>query len=120
VSGSTFSANALTGIRVNDNGFAILTNTFLTANLRHGAAGVSTGGTVTIFLDRVVTASNFSGGVLASGALATVYLSGVTAALNLSGGLYPAIDGGSYVSFGDNRDAFNLGGVGTATSHAQF
>jgi hypothetical protein len=120
VSGSTFSANGLTGIRVNDNGFAALTNTRLSSNRTHGASAVSTGAGATIFLESVTTSSNQGGGVLASGSLATIYLSNVSSASNLGGSVYPSIGGGTYVSFGTNRKAIFSYNSGTVTSAPQF
>ena len=112
---STFSTNALTGFRVNDNGFAAVTNSVFTGNGTHGAAAVSAGGFARISLDRVTSSSNVNGGVLASGMLATIYMSNVFTTLNAYG-IYPAQGGGQYISFGNNRSAGNTTGDGAPTS----
>ena len=114
---STFAANTLTGMRVNDFGFAAVTNTVFSGNGTHGVAVVaSTGmGPPKVSLDRVTTSTNANGGVLASGSGAAIYLSNVLSTGNAYG-LYPAIGGGAYVSFGNNRTTGNTIGDGMPTS----
>ena len=114
VSESVLSGNGLTGIRVNDGGNAALTDTVLSGNATHGATAASAGGAVRIALERVLSAQNGNGGVLASGANAVVYLSHTFLTGNAYG-LYPSM-GGSYVSFGNNRTSGNSISDGSPTS----
>ena len=69
---STFSGNALNGIRVADFGFVSLTNSVLANNFSHGAVAVGTGtNPAKISMVRVTSASNANAGIIATGAGAT-------------------------------------------------
>ena len=102
VSNTTSAANGLTGIRLNDNCSASVSDSLLTGNGTSGAAASSTGGSSTISLDRVVSSGNHDGGVLAKGAGAIVWLANTLLSGN-NYGFFPPVGGGSYVSFGNNR-----------------
>ena len=106
VSGSTLTDNGLTGIRLNDNSTATVTDSVLTGNGSSGAATSSTTGPSTLSLDRVVSSHNHDGGVLAKGPAAIVWLANSLLTGN-SYGFYPASGGGLYISFGNNRVAGN-------------
>jgi hypothetical protein len=99
---STSAANGLTGIRLNDNCSASVSDSLLTGNGTSGVAASSTGGSSTISLDRVVSSGNRDGGVLAKGAGAIIWLANTLLSGN-SYGFFPPVGGGSYVSFGNNR-----------------
>ena len=114
VSGTTLAANGATGIRVNDGGFAAITDSVLTGNGTHGATAASSGSPARISLDRVVTSSNANAGVLSSGPASTVWLANVLSTGNVYG-LYPG-GGGAYISFGNNRIIGNTATDGTPTS----
>ncbi|MCE9659465.1 MAG: right-handed parallel beta-helix repeat-containing protein [Burkholderiales bacterium] len=103
---STLVSNVLTGIVVNDNGFAAVTNTIVSGNGTHGIAARATSSYARISLDRVTSSSNGTSGVLSSGPGGAVYLSNVLTTGNPYG-LYPPIGGASYYSFGNNRTGGN-------------
>jgi hypothetical protein len=102
VARSTMTDNGLTGIRLNDNSSATVTDSVLTGNGSSGAAVSSTTGPAGLSLDRVVSSANHDGGVLAKGPAAVVWLANTLLTGN-SYGFYPAAGGGVYISFGNNR-----------------
>lgn len=102
VSNSRLNQNGLTGIRVDD-GSATVSDTVLQGNGAHGASAVSNG---KIMLERVVTAGNVNGGVLANGAGAVVWMSNVTT-VNNAFGLFAPLNGGQLISYGNNRAVNN-------------
>ena len=107
VSNSRLNQNGLTGIRIDD-GSATVSDSVLQGNGTHGASAVGTG---KIFLERVVTAGNANGGVLANGAGAVVWMSNITSTNNDLGMAVP-VNGGQLISFGNNHAANNTSGVG--------
>jgi hypothetical protein len=115
ISNTTLAANGQTGIRVNDNAFAALSDTVLTGNGTHGATAFSGGSPSKITLARVVASGNGLGGLLANGPAASIWMSEVLASGN-GYGLYPAMGGGVYVSYGNNRVAGNITMDGTVTT----
>ena len=111
VANSRLNQNGLTGIRVDD-GSATVSDTVLLDNAAHGASAVSNG---KIMLERVVTAGNANGGVLANGAGAIVWLSNVTSTNN-NFGLFAPLGGGQLISFGNNRAVNNAISNGSPTA----
>jgi hypothetical protein len=115
VSTSVMSANALTGIRVNDNSSASVTDSVLAGNGTSGASASSSGAAATISLDRVASTGNHDGGVLAKGSGAVIWLANTLLTGNTYG-FYPPVSGGAYISFGNNRVIGNAtDGVPTQT-----
>lgn len=102
VANCTLTDNGLTGIRLNDNSTATVTDSVLTGNGSSGAAASSTTGPSGLSLDRVVSSGNHDGGVLAKGPSAVVWLANSLLTAN-SYGFFPASGGGLYISFGNNR-----------------
>jgi hypothetical protein len=115
VSHSVLSGNGATGIRVNDNGTAALSDCVLAGNGTHGATASSVGSPAKITLDRVVSSGNVGGGVLANGPFATFWLTNVSLVGNAYG-FYPPIGGGTYISYGNNHATGNTSADGTPTS----
>ena len=111
VAKSRLNQNGLTGIRVDD-GSATVSDTVLQGNGAHGASAVSNG---KIMLERVVTAGNVNGGVLANGAGAIIWMSNVTS-VNNNFGLFAPLGGGQLISFGNNRVANNAISNGSPTA----
>ena len=111
VANSRLNQNGLTGIRVDD-GSATVSDTVLQGNGAHGASAVSNG---KIMLERVVTAGNVNGGVLANGAGAIIWMSNVTS-VNNNFGLFAPLGGGQLISFGNNRVANNAISNGSPTA----
>lgn len=117
VTESRLAGNGATGIRVDDRGTATLSDTALQANGTHGAAAVSAGAAAEVMLERVVTAGNGSGGVLANGPAAVVRMSDITTTNN-DFGLFAPLNGGSLVSFGNNHSIGNSSGNGGSVTIA--
>lgn len=111
---STLAANGLTGLRLNDNCSASVSDSLLTGNGSSGAAASSTGAASTIMLDRVVSSGNRDGGVLAKGSGAIVWLANTLLSSNAYG-FFPPAGGGTYVSFGNNRVVGNTISDGVPT-----
>lgn len=107
VARSTLVDNGLTGIRLNDNSAATVTDSVLSGNGSSGGAASSTSAPSGLTLDRVVSSGNHDGGVLAKGAAAVVWLSNSTLTGN-SYGFFPPAGGGVYISFGNNRVMGNI------------
>ncbi|HEX6705405.1 MAG TPA: right-handed parallel beta-helix repeat-containing protein [Albitalea sp.] len=114
VAHTTLAANALTGLRANDNSSVDISDTVLTGNGTHGATAASAGGPVNITLERTVSSANGNGGVLVSGGGAVMWLSN-TLLMGNAYGFYPAVGGGQYLSFGNNRSVGNSTSNGTPT-----
>ena len=107
VARSTLSDNGLTGIRLNDNCAATVSDSVLAGNGSSGAAASSTTSPSGLTLDHVVSSGNHDGGVLAKGPSAVVWLSNTTLTGN-NYGFFPPAGGGVYISFGNNRVAGNI------------
>ena len=115
VAGSRFAGNGSAGIRVDDGGLAMISDTLVQGNGTNGIVAVSASTAATIVLERVVTSGNTFSGVIASGAAAAVRMSEVMVSYNKTTGL-SSVGGGGLISFGNNHAVGNLGGNGSAAS----
>lgn len=117
ISGSVVANNTAAGIRVNDGGSAVVSDSVVHGNGSNGVAAVSAGTAAEVLLERVVSAGNTNNGAVGNGAAAVVRMSDVTLSNN-NMGLAAPVGGASLISFGNNRAIGNTAGSSAPTGLA--
>lgn len=103
------------GIRAEDGSDVTIVNTIVSSNNNAGFIANGVARAVSMAIENSVSDGNAQSGVRSFGALASVRLSSNTITNNTGLGLEP-LSGGQIRSFGNNRNAGNLGGNGAPTA----
>jgi hypothetical protein len=101
------------GLRVEDNGTATVSDSYISGNNTNGVNAVATAAAVNVMVTRSTIANNVNNGLRSGGALATIFFSSSTITRNGTGIL---ASGGALLSLGNNTNVGNAAANGAPTS----
>jgi hypothetical protein len=101
------------GLRVEDNGNATVSDSYISGNNTNGVNAVSTAAAVNVMVTRSTIANNVNNGLRSSGGLATIFFSSSTITRNGTG---ITTVGGALLSLGNNTNVGNTAANGAPTA----